>query len=128
MMGTANASCKVVTGGKFDKMTDDEIEKFSARMIGMFKHYENIYFQNKHGYADDEYWKSHADHLQDMYHRPVLRVWWDIRKHMFAEDFVQFVESGKPRKSKDSLQNQLRAYAKDKDKTSLSTTKTKPKK
>lgn len=74
-------------------MTDEELLRFSFLMAGLFKIWENAFYQHKSGFLDERAWQSNVQWLLTWYHLPGVRIWWLVRKDLFAHEFQAFVEA-----------------------------------
>ncbi len=75
-----------------DGASSAELQKFSAVMLGLFKHLENVFYQNKQGFVADEYWQSTCNYISLLIGREGSRQWWAKRKAVFAPEFTSFVD------------------------------------
>lgn len=73
-------------------MTDEELLQFSFLMAGLFKIWENAFYQHKSGFLDERAWQSNVQWMLTWYHLPGVRTWWSVRKDLFAHEFQSFVE------------------------------------
>lgn len=74
-------------------MTDEELLRFSFLMAGLFKIWENGFYQHKSGFLDDRAWQSNVQWMLTWYHLPGVRTWWSVRKDLFAHEFQACVEA-----------------------------------
>lgn len=82
----------VFMNGITDQAGVAEMQKFSALMLGLLKHLENVFYQHKEGFVANEYWQSTCNYLILLLGRHGARQWWDKRKSVFANEFTQFVD------------------------------------
>lgn len=68
-------------------------EMVNATMLGLWKHFENVYYQHKSGFVEDTYFQSTTQFMSIFRAREGIRFWWDGRKAVFAPEFVAFVET-----------------------------------
>ena len=68
-------------------------EMVNATMLGLYKHFENVYYQHKSGFVEDTYFQSTTQFMSIFRAREGIRFWWDGRKAVFAPEFVAFVET-----------------------------------
>jgi hypothetical protein len=78
---------------KFQNLSRVKLENLNARLLGIWKHYENVFYQHKNGFLHDAYWQSTMQYLAVWKAREGATIWWNGRKHTFAADFVTFVDS-----------------------------------
>ncbi|MEM8636759.1 MAG: hypothetical protein AAGF33_17470 [Pseudomonadota bacterium] len=69
-----------------------EMQKFSAVMMGLWKHLENVFYQYKQDFVADEYWQSTCNYMSLLIGRDGSRQWWEMRKAVFAPEFTAFVD------------------------------------
>jgi len=68
-----------------------EMQKFSALMLGLWKHLENVFYQHKQGFVADAYWQSTCNYMALLLGREGSKQWWEERKAVFAPEFTSFV-------------------------------------
>ena len=93
------------------RMTDEELLRFSFLMAGLFKIWENAFYQHKSGFLDDRAWQSNVSWMVTWYHLPGVRTWWLIRKDLFAHEFQSFVEALSPPSETRAITARLREAA-----------------
>lgn len=76
----------------YQSLTRENFEKFNARMLALWKHYENVFYQYKNGFVAEEYWQSTAQYMALLVSRGGIRFWWEGRKQTFAAEFITFVD------------------------------------
>jgi hypothetical protein len=81
---------------KFDELSDADKLVFVTVAMGMFRHYENVYLQNREGYVRSEDWDAWTEHLLMYFNMPGVRYWWKLRRSSFSPAFVAFLESALP--------------------------------
>jgi hypothetical protein len=77
----------------FRAMPNDEKLAFMSIVFAFFKHYENMYEQQKEGFIRAEDWEAWARHMFMYWRMPGVQVWWRYRGAAFAPDFRQFLET-----------------------------------
>ena len=87
-------------GKLFEKGTNswntlDEDDKRTSNylFIQLFRHYENMYYQNKMEVFEAWLWNSHKNTLVSYFHHPGIQEWWKIRRQTFSGEFRLFLES-----------------------------------
>ena len=80
-------------GEKFDAFSDAEKLVFVTVAMGMFRHYENVFLQNREGYVRSEDWNAWTNHLLMYFNMPGVQYWWKMRRASFSPAFVTFLES-----------------------------------
>jgi len=82
--------------GKFDAMSDADKLVFVTVAMAMFRHYENVFLQNREGYVRSEDWNAWTTHLLMYFNMQGVRYWWTMRRSSFSPAFVAFLESASP--------------------------------
>ena len=77
----------------FKAMPNEEKLAFLAIAFAFFKHYENMYEQQKEGFIRAEDWEAWARHMFMYWRMPGVQVWWRYRGAAFAPDFRRFLET-----------------------------------
>lgn len=70
-----------------DKMT------FMSIIFVFFKHYENMFVQQREGVVQPEDWNAWITHMFMYWHMPGVQIWWRMRRETFAPAFREFLES-----------------------------------
>ncbi|GLQ19181.1 hypothetical protein ACFFUB_12250 [Algimonas porphyrae] len=68
-------------------------EMVNAILLGLYKHFENVYYQYKSGFVEETYFQSTTQFMSIFRAREGIQFWWDGRKAVFAPEFVAFVET-----------------------------------
>lgn len=77
----------------FDAMPTEDKMTFLSIAFAFFKHYENMYEQQKAGFLGVEDWNAWARHMLMYWRMPGMQVWWRLRRDAFAPDFCRFLET-----------------------------------
>ena len=80
----------------FDALSDPDKLIFVTVVAAMFRHYENVFLQNREGYVRSEDWHAWTNHLLMYFSMPGVRYWWTMRRASFSPAFVAFLESAPP--------------------------------
>lgn len=88
----------IIAGGAssragMNRLSDEELLQFSFLMAGLFKIWENAFYQYKSGFLDERNWQSNVKWMLTWYHMPGVQTWWRVRKDLFANEFQVFIES-----------------------------------
>jgi hypothetical protein len=94
-----------------DSLTDEELLRFSFLMAGLFKIWENAFYQYKSGFLDERNWQSNVKWMLTWYHMPGVQTWWCVRKDLFANEFQIFIESSVVPVEDRSISQRLREAA-----------------
>jgi len=93
-----------VLGKLFEKATlgwndlgEDDKRTANFLFIQLFRHYENMYYQNKMQVFESWLWDSHRNTLISYFHHDGVQEWWRVRRQTFSDEFRIFLEkSEKP--------------------------------
>jgi len=77
----------------YKKLGRRDTEMLTATMLALWKYFENVYYQHKNGFVDEEYFQSTTKFMSIFLAREGIRFWWDGRKAVFATEFITFVET-----------------------------------
>lgn len=92
-------------------LSDEELLRFSFIMAGLFKIWENAFYQHKSGFLDERSWQSNVTWMLTWFHMPGVQLWWGVRKGLFAKEFQAFLESSAPPAERLSISGRLREAA-----------------
>ena len=73
--------------GNAEKMT------FMSIIFVFFKHYENMFVQQREGVIQPEDWDAWVTHMFMYWHMPGVQIWWRMRRDTFAPAFREFLEA-----------------------------------
>jgi len=76
----------------FDCLEQDERRRFSAYLVGMFRRFENIVYQTRHGALDASSWEGVMETAIITLSRPGGVAWWAQAQDLFPRDFRRYVE------------------------------------
>src|SRR6266566_3377336 len=76
--------------------TGDDRMRALPLFFSTFKLFENAWFQQRQGALDPEQWQGWDAYIRMYYHRPGVKVWWQLRRAAFAAGFRDYVESSEP--------------------------------
>ena len=111
----ANHSAIVFAGtsGKdgMTSLTDEELLRFSFIMAGLFKIWENAFYQHKSGFLDERSWQSNVTWMLTWFHLPGVQTWWQVRKDLFAAEYRAFLELSPSPGARPSIPARLREAA-----------------
>ena len=94
-----------------EKLSDEELLRFSFLMVGLFKIWENAYYQHQNGFLTARNWQSNVNWMLTWYHMPGIQIWWRVRKDLFAEEFQAFLEASSRPADERPLSARLREAA-----------------
>ena len=67
-----------------------------AVLLAIFKLFENAWFQQRQGTLEREQWQGWDLYIRAYYHRPGVKIWWSLRRGMFAAGFRAYLEGTEP--------------------------------
>ena len=91
----------------------DEKARVSQLFYMTFRDFENMFYQHRKGYLEDEVWKGWERLMLTYFSREGFQTWWSVRREVFSEPFALFLETQK-------LDRAVASYA---DVTNLTTRK-----
>ena len=83
----------------FGDLRPDEKARVSQLFFATFHFFENMYYQHRKGYLEEDVWPGWKRLMLTYYARPGFQTWWAIRRDVFSESFGEFLETSKPDKS-----------------------------
>lgn len=111
----ANHSAVVFAGSSskqgLDGLSDEELLRFSFIMAGLFKIWENAFYQHKSGFLDERNWQSNITWMLTWFHMPGVQTWWSVRRSLYAAEFQAFLESSASPDEQQSISGRLRDAA-----------------
>ena len=97
---------------KLEDLSDEQLLQFSFLMAGLFKIWENAYYQYKSGFLTEHNWDSNYKWMLTWFHMPGVQIWWRVRRDLFANEFQDFLEASRRPDSGRPLPEILREAAK----------------
>jgi len=76
--------------------TEEDRLRAVAVLLAIFKLFENAWFQQRQGTLDREQWQGWDLYIRAYYHRPGVKIWWSLRRGMFAVGFRDYLEGTEP--------------------------------
>lgn len=67
-----------------------------AVLFTVFKLFENAWFQKRQRTLDAQQWEGWDAYMRMYYHRPGVKIWWQMRRAAFASGFRDYIESTQP--------------------------------
>jgi len=77
----------------WNTLNEDDKRTSNYLFLQLFRHYENMYYQNKMEVFEAWLWNSHKNTLVSYFHHEGVQEWWTIRRQTFSEKFRIFLES-----------------------------------
>jgi hypothetical protein len=79
----------------YHQLSSDEKARISQLFFQCFRYFENMFYQQKKGYLDEEVWIGWKRLMLTYYSRPGFQTWWEHRRDVFSEPFAIFLETEK---------------------------------
>lgn len=82
----------------FEILSADDKARMSQLFFVCFHDFENMYYQYRKGYLEDDVWQGWKRLMLAYHSRPGFQTWWAIRSDVFSSSFVEFLRTEKPDK------------------------------
>lgn len=93
---TPDLSALFVRGQEdYGALTADERARVSQLFFVCFHNFENIYYQYRKGYLEDDVWLGWRRLMLAYHGRPGFQLWWSMRSRVFSPSFVEFLVTEK---------------------------------
>jgi hypothetical protein len=79
----------------YHQLSSDQKARISQLFFQCFRYFENMFYQHKKGYLDEEVWTGWKRLMLTYYSRPGFQTWWGHRRDVFSEPFAIFLETEK---------------------------------
>jgi hypothetical protein len=79
----------------YHQLSSDEKARISQLFFQCFRYFENMFYQHRQGYLDEEVWTGWRRLMLTYYARPGFQTWWEHRRVVYSEPFANFLESEK---------------------------------
>ena len=79
----------------YHQLSSDEKARISQLFFQCFRFFENMFYQQRKGYLDDEVWIGWKRLMLTYYARPGFQTWWEHRRDVFSEPFTVFLKTEK---------------------------------
>lgn len=76
----------------FGGMEPAEKARISQVFYMTFRYFENMYYQHRKGYLEEEVWLGWKRLMLTYFARDGFQTWWHIRRDVFSEPFAKFLE------------------------------------
>ena len=76
----------------YETLNGAERYRFGAYAYGMFRSYENIFYQHAQGAIEENLWLGFHNMLQRDIKVTGLAAWWDSQRNIFSPEFQRYVE------------------------------------
>jgi len=79
----------------YHQLSSDQKARISQIFFQCFRYFENMFYQHKKGYLDEEVWIGWKRLMLTYYSRPGFQTWWEHRREVYSEPFAVFLETAK---------------------------------
>jgi hypothetical protein len=79
----------------YHQLSSDEKARISQIFFQTFRYFENMYYQHRKGYLDEEVWTGWKRLMLTYYSRPGFQAWWGHRRDVYSESFAIFLKTEK---------------------------------
>lgn len=73
------------------ELTEQEQFRFGLILTGMFRNYENFWYQYQSGVMEEHVWQGVRNAMIGYYQLPSVKRWWAQRSSIFSPKFVQYL-------------------------------------
>lgn len=80
----------------YHQLKPDEQARVSQMFFQCFHYFENMFYQYRKGYLDEEVWAGWRRLMLTYHSRPGFQTWWKYRRDVYSEPFAHFLETEKP--------------------------------
>lgn len=78
---------------RFENRSTEEKARLSQMFFLCFHYFENMYYQQRKGYMEQEVWMGWKRLMLAYFARPGFQQWWAMRRGAFSESFAIFLET-----------------------------------
>ena len=79
----------------FSSLSADQKARVSQLFFMTFRNFENMYYQNRKGYLEEDLWIGWKRLMLTYYARPGFQTWWSIREDVYSQAFAEFLRTEK---------------------------------
>jgi len=79
----------------YHEFNDEDKARISQMFFQIFRMFENMFYQQKKGYLDQDLWVGWKRLMLTYFARPGFQTWWEHRRVVYAKPFVNFLETEK---------------------------------
>ena len=76
----------------YETLQGPERHRFGAYAYGLFRSYENLYYQHAQGAIESDLWLGFRNMLQRDIGSSGLAAWWDSQRNVFSPEFQRYVD------------------------------------
>jgi len=78
---------------EFETLDTGEKARISQLFYLTFRSFENMFYQHQKGYLDEDVWIGWEKLMVTYFRREGFQTWWAMRREVFSQSFVAFLES-----------------------------------
>ena len=79
----------------FESLSADDKARMSQLFFVCFHNFENMYYQYRKGYLEDDVWTGWKRLMLTYHSRPGFQTWWTLRSDVFSSTFAEFLRTEK---------------------------------
>ncbi|MGB5245866.1 MAG: hypothetical protein WBM54_03710 [Woeseia sp.] len=79
----------------FESLSPEEKARISQLFFTSFHNFENMYYQRRKNYLEDDVWLGWKRLMLTYYARPGFQTWWQKRSDVYSASFVDFLRTEK---------------------------------
>jgi len=76
----------------FEDLEGPERYRFQAYAYGLFRSYENLFYQHTQGAIESDLWLGFHNMLQRDINVTGFAAWWDSQRNVFSPEFQRYVD------------------------------------
>jgi hypothetical protein len=76
----------------FESLKGPERYRFGAYAYGLFRSYENLFYQHAQGAIEEQLWLGFRNMLQRDINVTGMTAWWDRERDIFSSEFLRYVD------------------------------------
>lgn len=84
---------RITLFGDLDELSEDELTMSTSYLTGLFRNFENFYYQHESGAMEDHLWEGMRNSMVGYYNLSNVQQWWSMRKMIYSREFSSFLES-----------------------------------
>ena len=77
----------------YENLDSDQKARVSQLFFVCYHYFENMYYQARKGYLEDDVWLGWKRLMLSYHARPGYQAWWNLRRHVFSESFAEFMDT-----------------------------------
>jgi hypothetical protein len=96
LAGTSGLSVLFVNALEdFESLSAEDKARMSQLFFVCFHNFENMYYQYRKGYLEDDVWTGWKRLMLTYHSRPGFQTWWALRSDVFSSTFAEFLRTEK---------------------------------